>query len=116
MHLGQVAAGVQGRVVNGLKDLLVQLLRRLAVKGHAQQQEGVREALHADADGAVAHVGAARRLHGVVVDVDDLVQVVGDHPGDLRQLVKVKVALGGVQAANELLVLVPGLVVEDEWG
>ena len=65
-------AHLQRRKVDGLKDLLVELLRLVAVKGQAQQQERVSEALHADANGAVAHVGVARRLHRVVVDVDDL--------------------------------------------
>ena len=41
----------------------------------AELQRGVREALHTDADRAVAEVGAARLLDRVVVDVDHVVQV-----------------------------------------
>jgi hypothetical protein len=47
--------------------------------------------LHANANGPVAHVGTARRLGRVVVDVDDLVQVLGHDVCHLAQLVKVKV-------------------------
>ena len=47
--------------------------------------------LHADANGPVAHVGPASRLHRVVVDVNDLVQVLGHLLCDLRKLGKVKV-------------------------
>ena len=35
--------------------------------------------LNAEADGPVAHVGAASLLHGVEVVVDDAVQVLGHH-------------------------------------
>ncbi len=57
--------------------------------------------LHANTDGPVAHVGPACRLHWVVVDVDDLVQILGHLLRDLTQLGKVKVpsaAADGVTA------------------
>eukprot|EP00967_Tisochrysis_lutea_P118779 scaffold193299_cov21-Tisochrysis_lutea.AAC.1 len=43
-----------------------------AVEGHAHEDESICQALAADADGAVAEVGAACGLDRVVVDVDDL--------------------------------------------
>ncbi len=58
--------------------------------------------LHADADRPVAHVGPACCLHWVVVDVNNLVQVLGHLLCDLAQLGKVKIpaaaAAGGVTA------------------
>ena len=47
--------------------------------------------LHANADRPVAHVGSACRLHWVVVDVNNLVQVLGDLLCDLPELGKVKI-------------------------
>ncbi len=46
--------------------------------------------LYAQADGSMPLVGALCRLHRVVVDVDDLVQVPGGQPCHLCQLLKVK--------------------------
>ncbi len=83
---GQVARGGEGGVVDGLEHLAVQLARLGRLERHAQGQEGVGQALDADADGAVAHVAVAGLGDGVVVDVDDAVEVAHDDLGDLVQL------------------------------
>lgn len=72
--------------------------------------------LHTQADGPVPHVAAARCLCGVVVDVDDLVEVACDHTGDLSQLLKVKEALLSVKAANQLLAVVAGTLGQQKNG
>ena len=46
--------------------------------------------LHSHADGPVPHVGSPRRLHWVVVHVDDLVQVPRHVARNLRQLLEVE--------------------------
>ena len=46
----------QRAIINSLEDVLVQLARGVALVREAQLDEGVGQALHADADGAVAHV------------------------------------------------------------
>ena len=43
--LGELAGGPEAGVVDGLEDLLVQLLRLGAVEGQAQQDERVRQPL-----------------------------------------------------------------------
>ena len=63
---------------------------------------GTNRTLHADADGAVAEVRVGGLLYGVVVAVDDLVQVAGDDAGDLGEAVKVKVAGGRVERPDQL--------------
>mmetsp|Transcript_20190 Transcript_20190/g.56240 ORF Transcript_20190/g.56240 Transcript_20190/m.56240 type:complete len:301 (+) Transcript_20190:1449-2351(+) len=103
MLLGQLHAGFQGGIVDALKHLPVQLLGLRAVEGHAHEDESICQALAADADGAVAEVGAACGLDRVVVDVDDLVQVAGHAGSDLCQLLKVKEPVLSVQGADELL-------------
>mmetsp|Transcript_5523 Transcript_5523/g.7783 ORF Transcript_5523/g.7783 Transcript_5523/m.7783 type:complete len:590 (-) Transcript_5523:355-2124(-) len=90
VQAGQLAGGREGREVHGLEDLAVQLRGLRAFKGHAHLGEGVRESLHSDADGAVAEVGVLGLENGVEVDVDDLVEVLGDHLGDLKQLLEVE--------------------------
>ena len=58
--------------------------------------------LHTDANGTVAHVGPAGGLHRVIVDVNDLVQVLGHLLCDLRKLGKVKVpAYTSVVTSND---------------
>ena len=52
--------------------------------------EQVGEPLDANTNRAVAHVGSARLLDRVVVDVDDVVEVAGDDLRDLKQLVVVE--------------------------
>ena len=81
---GQLAGGLEGRKVDGLEDVAVQLAGLGRVKGQAEEDERVGQSLHSDADRTVAHVGAAAGLGGVVVDVDDAVEVVRHHGGDLQ--------------------------------
>ena len=46
--------------------------------------------MHADADGSMSHVGVACLFDGVVVGVDDAVQVARDHFGHLVETVVVE--------------------------
>ena len=57
--------------------------------------------LHTDANRPIARVGPASCFHWVVVDVNDLVQVLGDLLCDVRQLVKVKVPV--MQECNQTM-------------
>mmetsp|Transcript_25495 Transcript_25495/g.80440 ORF Transcript_25495/g.80440 Transcript_25495/m.80440 type:complete len:380 (-) Transcript_25495:95-1234(-) len=86
---GKLAAGLAGGEVDGLEDVLVEPARGLALEGQAQQQEGVRQALDAQADGPVPQVGAPRLLDGVEVALDDLVEVPGRHLCDLVEALEV---------------------------
>lgn len=66
-------------MVDGLKDLLVQLLGIRAVEGHLHQNKGICQTLHSNTNGSVAHVGGAGFLDRVVVDVDNLVEVAANN-------------------------------------
>lgn len=78
----KVARHVAGRldrgVVDRLEDLEVELARFGRVERETESHEGVGESLDSDADGAVAHVGVLGLLDGVVVYVDDAVEVERD--------------------------------------
>lgn len=87
--LRKLTARLERTVVDRLEDLDVQLLRLRGVKRHAQGHEGVCESLHTDADGAVAHVRGPGLLDGVVVHIDDLVEIVRNNLGDVVQLLEV---------------------------
>lgn len=52
----QHAAGLQGSVVNGLKDLNVEQLRLWAFKGITHEDEGISQTLHTDSNGPVSLV------------------------------------------------------------
>jgi len=88
-----VARRLDRGVVDRLEDLEVELARLGRVEGEAECHEGVGEALHTDADGAVAHVAVLGLLDRVVVDVDDAVEVVGDDLGDVVELLEVVLAV-----------------------
>mmetsp|Transcript_989 Transcript_989/g.1567 ORF Transcript_989/g.1567 Transcript_989/m.1567 type:complete len:407 (+) Transcript_989:1659-2879(+) len=105
LHLGELHRGTQTGEIDTLENLAVQLLGLRAVERHAQQDERVRQALHAHANGAVTHVGAPGSLHWVEVDVNDLVQVLGHMGCHLSKLVKVKVPVGRIQGPDKLLAL-----------
>jgi hypothetical protein len=81
----KLTAGLARGVVHRLEDVLVQLLRLGRLEGEAQRHERVGKALAADTDRAVAHVRALGLLDGVVILVDDPVQV---HRQDLDDLVE----------------------------
>mmetsp|Transcript_73652 Transcript_73652/g.208598 ORF Transcript_73652/g.208598 Transcript_73652/m.208598 type:complete len:573 (-) Transcript_73652:343-2061(-) len=72
---GELAGRLAGREVDCLKDVLVQPLGGLTLKGQAHGHERVCQALDAQADGPVPHVRAPRLLHWIVVPVDDPVEV-----------------------------------------
>ena len=55
--LGDVAAGLHGAVVDGLEDLLVELLCGVTVERHPHQQERVGKTLNANTDGPVEKEG-----------------------------------------------------------
>lgn len=68
----------------------VELLRFGRVEGQAEQDEGVGKALNPEANRPVPHVALARTLDGIVVDVDDLIQVARDDGRHLGELVEVE--------------------------
>lgn len=80
-------------VVDGLKDLLVELTSRCRVERQTKSHEGIGETLHTDTDRPVTHVGVLGFLYWVVVDVNDLVQVASYSLGDGVQLLKVVCAV-----------------------
>jgi hypothetical protein len=88
-------------VVDGLEDLLVEVGRLLAFEGDEELLEDVCESLNSDADGAVAEVGAAGFLDGVVVEVDDLVEVAGADAGDADESLEVKGLVAAVEEGGE---------------
>jgi len=53
----QLTAGLQRSVVDGLKDLCVEVLSLCALKRKAHENEGISQALNADTNGPVTLVG-----------------------------------------------------------
>lgn len=90
---GLCAGFLQRAVVDGLEDVAVEGAGLVAVERHAHQQEGVGQSLHADADGAVAEIAVAGFRYGVVVDVNDAVEVARHHAGDVHQALEVETAV-----------------------
>src|SRR5207247_428986 len=81
--LGELAGCGERSMVNCLENLLVQLASLGRLEGHAQGKESIRKTLHTQTNGPVAHVAVVRLLDGVVVDINDLVEVADDDPSDL---------------------------------
>jgi hypothetical protein len=91
--LSQLHRGSQGSVIDGLKDLLVELSGLGGLEGHAKSKESIGKTLDTKTDGSVTHVAVASLLHRVVVDIDDLVQVADNNLTDLMQLLEVVASL-----------------------
>ena len=84
-----ISSHVGGRfdrgVVDRFEDLEIELSSLGRVERHSERHEGVRESLHSDTDRSVSHVGVFGFLDGVVVDVDNSVQVERDDLQSRRQ-------------------------------
>jgi hypothetical protein len=64
------------------------------VEWHAEHHESIGKTLHTDPDRSMAHVGLPCFRDGVVVDVDDAVQVECDNLSNVVQLLEVVLAMG----------------------
>lgn len=84
----------QSAMVDSFKNLDVQFLGLGRVERHAERHESISEALHTNPNWAMAHVRTTSFRDGIVVDVDDLVQVVRDNLGDIVESLEVVLAVG----------------------
>mmetsp|Transcript_75449 Transcript_75449/g.211527 ORF Transcript_75449/g.211527 Transcript_75449/m.211527 type:complete len:231 (+) Transcript_75449:938-1630(+) len=100
--LGEFATGRDGSKVNGLKDQLVHGLGLFGFKGILHHHKGIRQSLNTNSNGSVTHVGILSLGDGVVVAVNDLVKVAGDHHGNFLELVVVKDGLSSSQSFHVL--------------
>jgi hypothetical protein len=91
--LGHLAGRLERGVVDGLEDLQVELTSGRTVESHSQGHERVGETLNTETDGSVTHVRVLGLDDGVIVDVDDPVQVLGDDLGDGVQLLEVVLSI-----------------------
>jgi len=81
-------------MVDGLEDLNVEFLGGRGVEWHMEHHESIGKTLHTDSDRSMAHVGLPRFGNGVVIDVDDAIQVVCDNLSNVVQLLEVVLAVG----------------------
>ncbi|KAG9533704.1 hypothetical protein KCU93_g71, partial [Aureobasidium melanogenum] len=86
----------QSGVVDGLEDLDVELSSIGRVERHAKSEEGVSESTNTKTNGTVAEVALASLRDRVVVDLDNLVQVLGDNLNNLVKLLEVELLLAHV--------------------
>jgi len=87
--LGHVAGRFDSGVVNGLEDLKVELTSFGRVEGKTESHESIGETLNSNSDRTVTHVAVLCLLDGVVVDIDDSVQVESDSFDDIVKLLEV---------------------------
>mmetsp|Transcript_43526 Transcript_43526/g.93229 ORF Transcript_43526/g.93229 Transcript_43526/m.93229 type:complete len:535 (+) Transcript_43526:75-1679(+) len=78
LFLGQLAGSLASSEIDGFENVRVQLLGLLALEGEPHHEESVSQTLNAETNGSVPHVGVAGLREGVVVPVNDLVQVASD--------------------------------------
>ena len=88
--LGEVATLLDGGIVDALEDLLVERLGFLTVVIDLEHGEGVSKTLNTQSDGPVSQVGVLGLLDGVVVPVDDLVQVADQFCGHILKFLEVE--------------------------
>ncbi|KAH0357813.1 hypothetical protein KCU83_g235, partial [Aureobasidium melanogenum] len=88
--LSQIARSSQSGVIDGLEDLDVELSSLGRVERHAKSEEGVSESTNTKTNGTVAEVALASLRDRVVVDLNDLVQVLGNNLDNLVKLLEVE--------------------------
>ena len=88
-------------MVDSLEYLNVELLGCKGIECHAQCHESISEALDADSDRAVTHVGATGLGDRIIVDINDTIEVEGDDLGDIVKLLEIVLAGLGVDEARE---------------
>ena len=81
-------------MIDGLENLNVEFLCSLGVEWHAKHHESICKTLHTNSDRSMAHVGLPRFRDGVVIDVDNAVQVKCDNLGNVMQPLKIVLAMG----------------------
>jgi hypothetical protein len=98
-------------MVDGLEDLNVEFFGSCGLEWHAEHHEGIGKTLHTNSDRSMARVGLPRFRDGVVVDVDDAVQVECDNLSNIVQLLEVVLAVrdkgrerDGCEVANRSLI------------
>ena len=92
--LGHLATGLEGSMVDGLENLNIEFLGSCGVERHAEHHESIGKTLHTNSDWSMAHVGLPRFRDGVVVDVDDAVQIECDNLSNAVQLLEVVLPVG----------------------
>jgi hypothetical protein len=73
-------------MVDSLEDFLIELVSPLIFEGDLEHHECISQTLYADAYRSMSLVGVTRLLAWVVVVINDLIEVSGNHLGDLMQL------------------------------
>lgn len=69
-------------MINGLMNQFVDFDGSFIFKGDLHDLESVSQALNANSDGPVSEVGFLSLCHWVIVDIDNLVEVLGDSLAD----------------------------------
>lgn len=83
-------------MVDSLEDFDVQVLCLRRIKRHAKSHEGISKTLDSQTYRTMAHVRTTSFWDRVVIDVDDTVQVVGDHFGDIVQFLEIVLSIDNV--------------------
>ena len=81
-------------MVDRLEDLNIEFLGSCRVEWHAEHHEGICKALNTDSDRSMTHVGPPCFRDGVVVDVNNAVQIERDNFSDVVQLLEVVLTVG----------------------
>lgn len=102
-RVGSISLGEFGRseacsVVDGLKNHLVDFDGLRGFEWSPHFNEGIGHSLHTNSNGSMAEVAIPCLGDGVVVDIDDFVEVCGDYLGDFHQSIVIEDSV-----INELL-------------
>lgn len=89
-----LAGSLEGAVVDCLENLNVELFRLGRIERHAECHEGIGKTLHTNPDGSVTEVGTTSFGDGIVVYVNNAIQVIRNRLGHSMELVEVILAVG----------------------
>ena len=76
-------------MINRLENVFVECFCLFRLKSITHLDEGVGETLDANTNGAMAHIASVGLFRRIEIDVDDLVEIVGDDFGDFMELFEI---------------------------
>src|SRR5277367_5132981 len=77
-------------MINRFKDLNVEMFSLGGIKRHSQRQKRICQPLNTNSDRSMTHIGSTSFFDGIIIDVDNLVEIVCDDLNDIVQFLEIE--------------------------
>mmetsp|Transcript_2607 Transcript_2607/g.5609 ORF Transcript_2607/g.5609 Transcript_2607/m.5609 type:complete len:277 (+) Transcript_2607:658-1488(+) len=93
LFLGEFHGGLAGSKVECFENILVELTSSLPLKRQLHHLKCIRQPLHTNSNRTMSHIARLRLLHRIKVTINHPIQILGNHLGNVLELVQIKTAL-----------------------